>query len=242
MCIGGCGYGRRVVAGCLSEVFLLRRFGAVNRFLLLFGFLILGVLGEVFCLWCFLYIIVCRRNCLKTWNLVKAVEIFENLINVYPSDNIGARIKLAQCYLSLNKYKDILKLAAKYPEGASADVEYAAVLAALKLGDTHKGSRYLDKAINSAPLIAEILLLSLPKQPKAFHEANLICGSASEAYYYWLHNHLFWDENTLAFLNTKRDLIEQVKADRRNNWGSAFPPKERGDYPAIFSLQASGVC
>ncbi|BDA76284.1 hypothetical protein CAL7716_104500 (plasmid) [Calothrix sp. PCC 7716] len=183
-----------------------------------------------------------KYNFLKTWDLVKAVEIFENLINVHPSDNIGARIKLAQCYLSLNRYKDILKLAAKYPEGASADVEYAAVLAALKLGDTHKGSRYLDKAINSAPLIAEILLLSLPKQPKAFHEANLICGSASEAYYYWLHNHLFWNENTLTFLNTKRDLIEQVKADRRNNWGSAFPPKERGEYPAIFSLQASGVC
>jgi hypothetical protein len=91
-------------------------------------------------------------------------------------------------------------------------------------------------------LIAEILLLGLPKQPKAFHEESLIRGSASEAYYYWLHNHLFWDNDALLFLKAKQDLIEQVKADRRNIWGSAFPPHERGEYPEIYSLQASGVC
>ncbi|MBW4505174.1 MAG: tetratricopeptide repeat protein [Scytonematopsis contorta HA4267-MV1] len=179
---------------------------------------------------------------LKTWNFTKAVDIFENLIKVHLSDNVGARIKLVQCYLSLNRYKDVLKLAAKYPDGASADVEYAAALAAIKLGDTRKANKYIDKAIHSAPLIAEILLLSLPKQPKAFHETNLISGSAFEAYYYWLHNHLFWDKKVLSFLETKRDLIEQVKTNNRNNWGSAFPPNERDEYPAIFSLQASGVC
>lgn len=187
---------------------------------------------------------VLNRELLKAWDYEEAIKIFEILLKVYPNDNVGARTELPECYLYLHKYQEILNLLRKYPDGASHELEYGSVLAALRLNHTKQASKLLDRAITHTPLVGEILLLESPKEPDAeeYSSNYTTCGSGFEAYRYWEDYNCFWDDKAKFFLTEGRDLIETVKSKQRSLWGSALPEEYRKPYPKHFTLEGCGIC
>ncbi|QLE46531.1 hypothetical protein FD723_40680 (plasmid) [Nostoc sp. C052] len=183
---------------------------------------------------------------LRQANLKLAAEVFQNLVNINRSDNVGARDLLVPCYLGLEDYEKVLEVCSLYEDGETTDpsILYGRVLAALKLRKRARARQWLQVAIKYRPLVAQILLKVNPKQPIDYSANAYTCGGADEAYNYWQQNYKYWQAfpESLQLISEHQSLILEVNAQKSREWGSSLlKPENRKPYPEIFSLEESGV-
>jgi len=99
-----------------------------------------------------------RRN-----EMEEALQVFENLLNLNPHDNQGARTFLVSCYFALHQPEGVLSLCREYPDDLEALV-YGRGLAWFQLGKFRPAAQSMDLAIRYFPLIAAELVKTKHKK------------------------------------------------------------------------------
>lgn len=138
----------------------------------------------------------------------KAVEQYEQLLQLNPNDNQGVRYLLLPAYIELGKYDEAEELMNQYDE-ATATMDYNRLLVSyLKYGLHEELEDLLEEAIISNPYVIDYLLKKkrLPKEDPLFFSF----GDDTEAVMYAkAHIHLWQKE---------RELLEWLRETTRMQW------------------------
>jgi len=118
-----------------------------------------------------------------THNTAEAARVAEWMVlTLNPNDNQGMRDFLMHDYLRLNRVKDALALAERYPDDMGP-VQYGAALALFMDHQEQAAQSALKEARKHYPEIAKMLLESKPKQPR-LRDGLVSVGGKDEAWYY----------------------------------------------------------
>jgi len=112
------------------------------------------------------------------------------VLTLNPNDNQGMRDYLIHDYLRLNRVKDALALAGKFPDDM-VPVQYGTVLALFTDKQEQAASSALKTARARFPEVAKMLLADKPKQPR-LREGLVQVGGKDEAWYYRQENLDLW--------------------------------------------------
>lgn len=138
----------------------------------------------------------------------KAIEQYEQLLQLNPNDNQGIRYMLLPAYIELGKYDEAEELMDQYDE-ATAMMDYNRLLVSyLKYGLHEELGDLLEEAITSNPHVIDYLLKKkrLPKEDPLFFSF----GDDTEAVMYAkAHIHLWQRE---------RELLEWLRETTRMLW------------------------
>lgn len=141
----------------------------------------------------------------------KALCIFNNILDLNPNDNQGIRALAIDCYLSLKRPLDALRVAEKYPDDALADIQYGKILALYQLGRIKEAEQCLEKAVDLLPLVAKEILKRQHRKPKNINSSFITRGGADEAYSFWQSNSKLWKE-TPGAINFVREFLSENSA------------------------------
>jgi len=126
-----------------------------------------------------------------THNSDEAVRVAEWMVlTLNPNDNQGMRDYLIHDYLRLNRIKEALALAGKFPDDM-APVQYGTVLALFMDKQEEAASSALKTARARFPEIAKMLLADKPKPPRLL-EGLVRVGGKDEAWFYRQDNLDLW--------------------------------------------------
>ncbi|WP_078131854.1 hypothetical protein [Leptospira kirschneri] len=144
--------------------------------------------------------------CLYRMNLtLEAIEVFENMIQINPSDNMGARCLLTKYYFESKQPEKVIILSEQYPDDTVVDIVYGKVLAKYYLGkEDYKDD--LVKAIKLLPKVGREIIKLLHAKPTQNYLGKMkvmTVGGIDEAFYYWENYGTLWLQAT--------DLHEQLK-------------------------------
>ena len=112
------------------------------------------------------------------------------VLTLNPNDNQGMRDYLIHDYLRLNRIKEALALAGKFPDDM-APVQYGTVLALFMDKQEEAASSALKTARARFPEIAKMLLADKPKPPRLL-EGLVRVGGKDEAWFYRQDNLDLW--------------------------------------------------
>jgi tetratricopeptide (TPR) repeat protein len=129
---------------------------------------------------------------LKRAEFDRALEIFNNLLNLNPNDNQGIRGHAVECHFALDQPEGVLEVCRRYPYDALEDLMYGKVLAFLQLGKLRPAIKALRRAVEAYPLIAEELTKSRHRKPKGANEERITLRSPEQAYLYWKSSGRYW--------------------------------------------------
>lgn len=122
-----------------------------------------------------------------THNTAEAVRVAEWMVlTLNPNDNQGMRDHLIHDYLRLNRVKDALALAERYPDNMGP-MQYGEVLSLFMDKQEQAARNVLKAARKHYPEIAKMLLADKPKQPR-LQDGLVRVGGKDEAWYY-RHDH-----------------------------------------------------
>lgn len=124
----------------------------------------------------------------------EAFTIFENLLNLNPSDNQGVRALAIDCSLASRRPLKALELCERYLDCGDEYVLFGRALALHRLGRQRESRSAAKAALASYPLVGEELLKSRHPRPRESTPGYVTMGGADQAYYYW---HMFgkhWEE------------------------------------------------
>ena len=125
-------------------------------------------------------------------DIERALEIFENLLAMNPSDNQGMRALAIDCYFEQGDPESVLEICHRYPEDGLEQVVYGRALALYQLGHKAEAEAALCDAIGWLPLIAKELVKERHRRPKDFDPHRILQGSANQAYFYWRDQGRHW--------------------------------------------------
>jgi tetratricopeptide (TPR) repeat protein len=125
-------------------------------------------------------------------DIERALEIFENLLAMNPSDNQGMRALAIDCYFEQGDPESVLEICHRYPEDGLEQVVYGRALALYQLGHKAEAEAALCDAIEWLPLIAKELVKERHRRPKDFDPHRILQGSANQAYFYWRDQGRHW--------------------------------------------------
>ncbi len=128
----------------------------------------------------------------------EAIDIYEEMLVLNPSDNQGVRYLLSTLYLRTNQFKKFKELTDKYEEFYDAVSGFNSALAQFK---QEKQSELANKLLLTAhtnnPFVID-LLLGNKKMPKQ-HPDYIGVGDENEAVAYVFGNFSVWEETSGAF-------------------------------------------
>ncbi len=128
----------------------------------------------------------------------KAIEIYEEMLELNPNDNQGIRYMLSTLYLRKNLFKAFYALNKQYDEYGNAVSNFNLALAQFKQeGKSNKSNKLLLEAHTKNHFVID-LLLGNKKMPKQQPEYIGI-GDKNEAVSYVFGNYQIWDETPDAF-------------------------------------------
>lgn len=136
---------------------------------------------------------------LRSQGAEKALDIFARLVSVNPSDNLGARYILMQCFLDLADWDSAVMLALRYPDDAGPGITYSKVVALLHLDRKEDALESLKVAIRYSPNVAAELAKARHSRPNSKYPGYLTSGGDDEAFDYWERNRLHWSKSSDAF-------------------------------------------
>jgi tetratricopeptide (TPR) repeat protein len=117
----------------------------------------------------------------------KAIEKFEFVLKVNPSDNQGVRYLMADCFFYLNKYDKFFELDKLYSDDHTVDFLYGKLLALLKTNKIDEAKKQFDTARNAFPHVASELIKKKHSFPHNEFDQPLYgvpVGSWQEAFLY----------------------------------------------------------
>lgn len=120
----------------------------------------------------------------------KAVEQYEQLLQLNPNDNQGIRYFLFPAYIELKKYDEAEELIDQYDEPTALIVYNRLLVSYLKYGLHEELEELLDEAVNANPYVIDYLLKKkrLPKQAPPFFgfgDENEAIAYAKEHLHLW---------------------------------------------------------
>ena len=124
----------------------------------------------------------------------KAVCIFNNLLDINPNDNQGARAMAINCYLALKRPFDVLRIAETYPGDMIAETFYGKVLALFQLDRLQEAKEALEEAARFLPLVAAEIAKKQHRKPKNLQSKYITHGGKDEAYHYWIATAQYWKQ------------------------------------------------
>ncbi len=126
----------------------------------------------------------------------KAIEQYEQLLNLNPNDNQGIRYLLLPAYLELKRYNEAEELMEQYDEPTAIMAYNRLLLAYLKYGLHEEMEDLLDQAIDSNPYVINYLLKK--KRVPSYDPPFFGLGDENEAIVYAKdHLHLWQQEREL---------------------------------------------
>jgi tetratricopeptide (TPR) repeat protein len=132
----------------------------------------------------------------RTGDLRAAEQIYARLVAVCPTDNLGVRCLLMQCFLRRSDWIAATRLADTYPDDTSPDILYSTALVSYESGNIDRAVDLLKRAYVAKPNVGKELLKSKHVEPPpSFMPDSVISGGADEAYHYWLNNGEYWKRN-----------------------------------------------
>lgn len=131
----------------------------------------------------------------------EAIELMEWLVfSLNPNDNHGLREQLSTTYLRLERFDDILKLSARYPEDTMAAPAYNRVLALYRLGERGAALTALHAAHTEWPEVCKFLCADNPRKPRLTPGRVTYKGKDEAWYYREAHLALWKQDDALAWL------------------------------------------
>ena len=143
-----------------------------------------------------------------------ALEVFESLLSLNPSDNQGVRGLAVECYFILKRPEEVLSLCRQYPEEILEHLVYGRPLALFQLGRLKEAGKALDAAITNYPLIATELLMTKHRKPKGIKAGYVTMGGQDQAFLYWKEHGRYWTE-TPGAIEFLRDRLLGTRTRRR---------------------------
>jgi len=125
-------------------------------------------------------------RCHDSGDLGSAKTVFEDMLQMNPDDNQGARELLCSCYFGLGEVESVLKLCARFEDDGTPAIMFGRVLALLRSGGTDEAKRALFTAAKYGSNIATEITKSKhdPLRPRDLGP-YVASGSAQEARLYW---------------------------------------------------------
>lgn len=143
---------------------------------------------------------------LERGEMAKALEIFEHLLAMNPSDNQGVRGLVIDLFFRLNHPHEVLTLCERYPDDGMEALLYGRPLALYQLGHEAQAEEALREAIMFLPLVAKELVKAQHKEPEILRPDRVTIGGADEAYYYWMEHGGHWEDTPGALDLVRRCL------------------------------------
>lgn len=126
-----------------------------------------------------------------THNTAEAARVAEWMVlTLNPNDNQGMRDHLIHDYLRLDRIKDALALAERYPDDMAA-MQYGTALALFMDRQEQAAQNAWKTARKHYPEMAKMLLADKPKQPR-LQDGLVRVGGKDEAWYYRLDHFDLW--------------------------------------------------
>ncbi len=138
-------------------------------------------------------------NCLVIMNEIeKAIDIYDQMLELNPNDNQGIRYILSALYIKTNSFKKFNALNKKYEEYENAVSNFNIALSLFKQEkQSEKANKSLLNAHTQNPYVIDFLLGN-KKMPK--NQPDYIgVGDKDEALAYVFENYQIWEETTGAF-------------------------------------------
>lgn len=135
--------------------------------------------------------------------LGEAAVTLNNILDLNPNDNQGARMVLVACCFGLRRPGDVLRACERYPEDGP-DLQFGKALALLQLGRVGEAEAEYQKAATFWPRVHEELLKTRHTRPKEMHPGFITVGGADEAFAYWEEYGDHWKETRGALAMAKR--------------------------------------
>ena len=127
-----------------------------------------------------------------------AIEIFERLLSVNTSDNLGVRYLLPVCWFEKNELSAILDLCRQYPDDVGPGILYSRALALALLGRDEDAQVVLENCVVVLPLVGKELLKKRHPKPKSRMDGRITHGGPDEAYEYWRYFGKYWSASESA--------------------------------------------
>jgi tetratricopeptide (TPR) repeat protein len=137
---------------------------------------------------------------LSDGDIVKATNIFEELISFNPNDNQGIRELLMYVYFEQNNLEKAIELCKRYPNDFLAGLCYGYPLILFKMGKKEQATKALIKAFKKSLKIGKELIKKSHKKPQSKMLGYISVGGWDEAYDYWERFGHFWDKQALEWL------------------------------------------
>ncbi|NIG57609.1 tetratricopeptide repeat protein [Chitinophaga sp. Cy-1792] len=115
----------------------------------------------------------------------KAIEVFDEMLQLNPNDNQGARHLKLECLFALKDYAGAKHLLKNYPGENSIEFTYGKLLLAILDGDKKNAEKLLPEAVERNPFVPAEIVKKRHTPPPGFLEQEMTPGSRDEAFEYW---------------------------------------------------------
>ncbi|MBV7529264.1 tetratricopeptide repeat protein [Chitinophaga sp. sic0106] len=116
----------------------------------------------------------------------RAIEIYDQMLQLNPLDNQGARHLKLECLFMLKSFAAAKELLESYPSEFSIEFTYGKVFLALIDGDQKSAELLLGDAMASNAYLPAEIIKKRHTPPSGFLEEEILAGSRHEAYEYWV--------------------------------------------------------
>jgi tetratricopeptide (TPR) repeat protein len=137
----------------------------------------------------------------------EALAIFQHMLKINPTDDLGIRELITACYLDLEEYDDLIAFYNKYKDTASITLKLNYILANVALGKENDVKEEAKELWPKYQLLFKGLLKDTMKKPKT-KPGDVITEDGPEvAYEYYAKFGLYWCdiENAMDFLLDVKD-------------------------------------
>ena len=146
---------------------------------------------------------------LGLWHLNKcryddAIEIFERLLSINPTDNQGIRYLLPICWFEKGELSKTVVHCRRYADDIAPEILYSEALALVRIGRYRDARSALQKCVTKLPLVGKELLKKKHPKPKNRSPSGYVThGGADQAYAYWKCFGKYWldSESAMELLN-----------------------------------------
>jgi tetratricopeptide (TPR) repeat protein len=153
--------------------------------------------------------------CLEARNWARFMELAQWLVlELNPNDNHGLRDQLSHAYLELERFEDVIRLQARYPDDGSPTIQLNFVLALYCLGRLQDAARCLIEAQKNTPQALKSLLATTPKPVKPDEPYGVVMGGKYEAWLYVKDHLAYWQK--YAALDWARNQLTGAAGKRKS--------------------------
>lgn len=147
--------------------------------------------------------------------IAEALTIFNEMLDLNPNDNQGARELAVQCYFGMGDPKGVLQVCERYPGDTLGGTLYGLPLANFQLGNMTTAEKAMKDAIRYRRNIAKELLKKRHVEPTTPMDGYTIVGGKEEAYEYWTEFGRYWKatDGALEFAKTCIKRITMMEID-----------------------------